>query len=73
MEVQKWDSEDQLDRSLKNEDMLPRDKEKGNIIHRKNVRTGHILHRNCLLNHVVEGDIERTVKRGSRCKHILGE
>jgi len=53
--------------------MLHRDKEERNIIHRKNIRNGHILHRNCLLNDVVEGKIERTVKRGSRGKHILGE
>jgi hypothetical protein len=39
---------------------------------RLNVRPA-ILHRNCLLNHVVERKIERTVKRGSRGKHILGE
>jgi hypothetical protein len=63
---------DQLGRSLKNEDMLHRDKAGRNIIHKKNVRTGHILHRNCLLNHVV-GKIERTVNRGSRGKHLLGE
>jgi len=31
------------------------------------------LHRNCLLNHVVGGKIERKIKRGSRGKHILGE
>lgn len=55
----------QLVRSLKNEDMLQRDKEERNIIHRKNVWTGHILRRNCLLNHVV-GETERTVNRGSR-------
>ena len=73
MEVCKRGVEDQLDRSLNNEDMLHRDKEERNIIHRKNVRTGHILHRNCLLYHVVERKIERTVKRGSRGKHILGE
>jgi hypothetical protein len=30
-----------------------------------------ILHRNCLLNHITDGD--RTVKRGSRSKHIMGE
>jgi len=53
--------------------MLHRDKEERNIIHRKNVRTGHILHRNCLLYDVVEGKIERTVKQGNRGKHILGE
>jgi hypothetical protein len=43
--------------------VLDRGKEESNIIHtikrRKANRIGHILHRNCLLKHVVEGKIER--------------
>jgi hypothetical protein len=36
---------------------------------------GHILRRNCLLKHVIEGKlegrIEMTVRRGRRCKQLL--
>jgi hypothetical protein len=38
---------------------------------------GHILRRNCLLRHVIEGKIkggiEMTGRRGSRRKNLLGE
>jgi hypothetical protein len=40
-------------------------------------RTGHILHRNCLLKHVIEGKIdgrmEVTGRRGRRCKQLLDD
>ena len=46
---------------VRNEE-LHRDKEKGNIIQtvkrRKANWIGHILRRNCLLKHVIEGKIE---------------
>jgi hypothetical protein len=38
---------------------------------------GHILHRNCLLKHVIEGKlegrIEMTGRRGRRCKQLLDD
>ena len=35
--------------------------------------TGHTLHCNCLLKHVIEGKIERTGRRGRRRKQLLDE
>jgi len=47
---------------VKNEEVLHRVKEERNILHRINRRKanwiGHILRRNCLLKHVIEGKIE---------------
>jgi hypothetical protein len=47
---------------VRNEEVLHRVKEERNIIHtterRKANWTGHILRRNCLLKHVIEGRIE---------------
>ena len=38
---------------------------------------GHVLLRNCLLKHIIEGKIEgRTLvtgRRGRRCKHLLDD
>jgi len=35
---------------------------------------GHILYRNCLLKHVIEGKTEgRTEVRGRRCRQLLDE
>jgi hypothetical protein len=34
---------------------------------------GHILHRNCLLKHVIEGKIEGTKKRRRRRKQLLDD
>jgi len=38
---------------------------------------GHILARNCLLKHIIEGNIEGSMKvtggRGRRCKHLLDD
>ena len=54
--------EDQLYRSVKNDKVLHRAKEEGNILQatkrRKVNWIGHILRRNCLLKHVFEGNIE---------------
>jgi hypothetical protein len=45
-----------------NEEVLHRDKEERNIVHivkrRKAIWIGHILRRNCLLKHVIEGKIK---------------
>ena len=47
---------------MRNEKVLYRVKEKSNIIHtikdRKANWIGHILSRNCLLKHIIEGKIE---------------
>jgi hypothetical protein len=47
---------------VRNEEALPRVKEDRNILHtvkrRKSNWIGHILRRNCLLKHVIEGKIE---------------
>ena len=47
---------------VRNEDVLLRAKEKGNILHeirkRKANWIGHILRRNCLLQQVTEGKIQ---------------
>jgi hypothetical protein len=71
--------EDQLDRRVRNEELLHRVKEERIILHavkrRKANWTGHILHRNCLLKHVIEGKLEgrteMTVRRGRRHKQLL--
>jgi hypothetical protein len=52
--------------------------EKKNILHtikqRKANWIGHILRRNCLLKHVVEGKVEEvTVRRGRRRKQLLDD
>jgi len=58
---------------------LHRVREDRNIIHtvkrRKANWIGHILHRNCLLKHVIEGKIEErvTVRRGRRRKQLLDD
>jgi hypothetical protein len=73
--------EDQLDRSLRNEEVLLRVKEERNILHtvkRKKANwTGHILRRNCLLKHVIEGKLdggtEMTGRRGRRRKRLLDD
>jgi hypothetical protein len=66
---------------VKNEEVLQRAKEERNILHtirrRKANWIGHILRRNCLLKHVIEGKlegrIEVTVRRGRRRKRLLGD
>jgi hypothetical protein len=60
-------------------EVLHRVKEERNILQRIKRRKanwiGHILRRNCLLNHVIEGKIEgrieMTGRRGRRCKQLL--
>jgi hypothetical protein len=64
---------------MRNEEVLHRVKEERNILHKiKIIKAnwiGHILRRNCLLKHVIEGKlegrIEMTGRRGRRLKQLL--
>jgi hypothetical protein len=66
---------------VRNEEVLHRVKEERNIVHtikrRKANWIGHILRRNCLMKHVIEGKlegrIEMTGRRGRRRKQLLDE
>jgi hypothetical protein len=66
---------------VRNEEVLHRAKEEMNILHtikrRKANWIGHILRRNCLLKHVIEGKLEgRTEmmgRRGRRRKQLLDD
>jgi hypothetical protein len=66
---------------VRNKEVLHRVKEERNIVHtikrRKGNWIGHILRRNCLLKHVIEGKlegrIEMTVRRGRRRKQLLDD
>jgi hypothetical protein len=66
---------------VRNEEVLHRVKEERNIVHtikrRKANWIGHILHRNFLLKHVIEGKlegrIEMTGRRGRRRKQLLDD
>jgi hypothetical protein len=61
------------------EEVLHRVKEERNIVHtikrRKANWIDHILRRNCLLKHVIEGKLEGWIemmgRRGRRCKQVL--
>jgi len=66
---------------VRNEEVSQRVKEERNIL--QTIKTnkanwiGHAVHRNCLLEHVIEGQIEDrievTVRRGIRSKHLLDD
>jgi hypothetical protein len=64
---------------VRNEEVLHRVKEERNIVYtikrRKANWIGHILRRDCLLKHVIEGNIlgriEVTGRRGRRYKQLL--
>ena len=66
---------------VRNEDVLLRVKEQRNILHeirkRKANWIGHILHRNCLLQRVIEGKIKRgievTGRRGRKRRKLLDD
>jgi hypothetical protein len=66
---------------VRNEEVLHRVKEDRNILHtikrRKANWSGHILRRNCLLKHVIEGHmqgrIEATGGQGRRRKQLLDD
>jgi hypothetical protein len=65
----------------RNEELLQRVKEERNIIHtakrRKANWIGHILCRNCLINHVIEGKLEGKIyirgRQGTRHKQKLDD
>jgi hypothetical protein len=60
-----------------NEAVLHSLKEERNILHtirrRKANWIGHILRRNCLLKHIIEGKISGTKRRGRRRKQLLDD
>jgi len=66
---------------VRNEDVLLRAKEQRNILHeirkRKANWIGHILRRNCLLQRVIEGEIQRRIevtgRRGRRRTKLLDD
>jgi hypothetical protein len=66
---------------VRNEEVLHRVKEERNIVHTikrwKANWIGHILRRNCLLKHVIEGKLEgrivTTGRRGRRRKQLLDD
>jgi hypothetical protein len=63
--------------ALNNEAVLLRVKEERNIIYtirrRKAKWIGHILRRNCLRKHIIEGKIRGTRRRGRRRKQLLDD
>jgi hypothetical protein len=75
------DGEDVWTYHVRNEEVLRRVKDQRNILHeiskRKANWIGHILHRNCLLQRVIEGKIkggiEVTGRRGRRRKKLLDD
>jgi hypothetical protein len=71
MEKIKW-----MDR-INNEAVLHRVKKERNILHtirqRKANGIGHILHRNCLLSHIIEGKIRRTRRQRRKHKQLLDD
>jgi hypothetical protein len=75
------DGEEQLDPSVKNEEILPRVKEERNFLHsikrRKASWIGHILFRNFLfkrfIEEQIEGNTEGIRRRGKRYKQLLDD
>jgi hypothetical protein len=62
---------------VNNEAVLHRGKEEMIILHtirrRKANWVGHILRRNCLLKHIIEGKISGTRRQGRRRKQLLDD
>jgi hypothetical protein len=66
---------------VRNDEVLQRVKEEGNILHTVKIRKadwiGRFLRRNCLLKDVIKGKIEGRVtvtgRRGRRRKQLLGD
>jgi hypothetical protein len=73
--------EDQLGDRVRNEEVLHKVMEEGNILQTTKISkanwTGHILRMNCLLKHVIEGKIEGrievTERRGRRREKLLAD
>ena len=67
--------------SVINKEVLHKVKEETNIPHtikrRKANLIGHILHRNCLVKHIIEGKIEGRIeasgRQGRKCKLLLDD
>jgi hypothetical protein len=61
---------------VRSEEVLHRVKEERSILQtierRKAIWIGHVLRRNCLLKHVIEGKTEGTGRRERRRKQLLG-
>jgi len=60
---------------VRSEEVLRRVKDETNILHKLDKRkanlTGHILHRNCLLKHVTDGNVKGRIKvTGTRKKTL---
>jgi hypothetical protein len=59
----------------KNREVVHRVQEESNTLHTTDRREanwiGHTLRRNCLLEHVIPGKTEVTVRPGRRCKLVL--
>jgi hypothetical protein len=62
---------------VKNEEVWHTAKEERNILctikWRKVNSFGHILGKNCLLKHVIEGMIEGNGRQGRKCKQLLDD
>jgi len=62
---------------VRNEEVLLRVKEQRNILHKISKRKadwiGHILHRNCLLQQVIEGKIKGRIEVTRRHKKLLDD
>jgi hypothetical protein len=66
---------------VRSEEILPRVKDETNILHKLDKRKaywiGHILHRNCLLKLVLEGNVEGRIevtgRRGRRREQLLDD
>ena len=62
---------------VKNEKLLHKGKMEKNILRtmerRKAYPIGHLVHRNCLLKHVIDGRIEVSERRGIRRKQLLDD
>jgi hypothetical protein len=64
-----------------NDDVLHTVKEERNVLHvvrgRKTNRIGHILRRNCLLKHIIEGKIKGKIsvtgRQGRRLKQLMDD
>jgi len=60
----------------KNEEVLHRDNAERNILYTINRRTGNWIgdmFRDCLLKHVIEGKIEKTIRQEGRSKQLLDD